>query len=81
MLRGFARGWWVGEVEEGTDGGARLGAPTPHLASSLKGGRDELGKGVGLGWVVPACAGMTVGGVGMTAWGCGNDGVGGVVVM
>ena len=49
--RRFAREWWwVGEVEVETAGGAGLGASTPHLASPLEGGRDELGKGVG--WVV-----------------------------
>ena len=32
--------WW-----RGTSGGAGSLPPTPHLASPLKGGRDELGKG------------------------------------
>ena len=51
-----------------TGGGVGSVRPTPHLASPLEGGRDELGKGSGgcLGgrwevvWV-PAYAGMTVG--------------------
>ena len=34
---GVSGGWWL------------LGAPTPHLTSPLVGGRDELGKGVGVG--------------------------------
>ena len=37
----------------------RSRTPTPHLTSPLEGGRDELGKGWVLGWLVPACAGMT----------------------
>ena len=55
---------------EGGEGGGSVGSsaggrslpPTPHLTSPLKGGRDELGRGV-RGAVrlraVPACAGMT----------------------
>ena len=35
--RGGNGRWWT------------LGASTPHLASPLKGGRDELGKGVEVG--------------------------------
>ena len=54
--------------------GGRSVPPTPHLASPLKGGRDEFswgsclvrwGSGVG-GVRVPACAGMTERGAGMT---------------
>ena len=50
------------------DCGAGLRRSTPHLTSPLKGGRDELGKRVGVDSVgyprrarVPACAGMTEG--------------------
>ena len=32
-------------------GGAGSWCSTPHLTSPLEGGRDELGKGVGVGWV------------------------------
>ena len=56
-----------------------LGTPTPHLASPLKGGRDELGKGWVLGGWVPACAGMTEGGAGMADEGRGGDGGGACV--
>ena len=43
------------EVAMGISVGLAFGASTPHLASPLPGGRDELGKG----WRIPACAGMT----------------------
>ena len=53
-----------------------LGAPTPHLASPLEGGRDELGKGVV--WVYVCVGGdagigavlgeIPVAGAGMTEW-------------
>ena len=44
-----------------TIAGRRSQPPTPHLPSPLKGGRDELGKGVATveAAQVPACAGMT----------------------
>ena len=54
-----------------------LGTPTPHLASPLKGGRDEFGKGeVGWWWWVPACAGMTEKGRRNEGEGRGCDGSG-----
>ena len=80
-------GGGVGAIGVGAWGARELvvarGRPTPHLASPLEGGRDELGKGEGggCGWVVPACAGMTVRGAGVTNGGAGvTVGVGDAVV-
>ena len=40
----------IGVQKGGQEGGRRwLATSHPHLASPLKGGRDELGKGVGGG--------------------------------
>ena len=48
--------WWCG-----MGGGAGSVPPTPHLASPLKGGRDELGKGRDWGGGVDWGEGMNCG--------------------